>query len=64
MGMVDVLEAMGCEDGGYKGPVTQPGSSSSRRFNPDGDVDGEVEDETQQPVCKPHCALAARSVGV
>lgn len=33
-------------------------------FNPDGYVDGNVEDEPQDPVCEPHGAFARRGVRV
>jgi hypothetical protein len=59
--VVGVLEHLGCDDCWHKDGIPQ---WAARRLNPDGHVDGDVEEKTKKPVGKGHGALAGRGIDV
>lgn len=62
--VVGMLKHMRGENGRNQRSGCPAGRSASRTLDPDSDVDSQVEDESKQPVSKPHGAYACRRVGV
>lgn len=62
--MVRMLEGMGGEDGRYQSSRRPSARRSTLALDPDCDVDGHVEEEAKEPMCKPHSALAGRGVDI
>lgn len=59
--MIRVLQHLGRDDCRHKRGVPE---CAAWRLDPDGHVDGHVEEQTKEPMGKEHCALAGRSVTV
>lgn len=55
VGMVGALQQLGCDDSRHKECI---GGCGARRLDPNGGVDGDVEEKAEKPVGNGHCALA------
>lgn len=58
--MVRVLQHLGHHDAWHEKGIS---TATARRLDPDGHVDGDVEEKAKKPMGKEHGALAGRGVG-